>query len=347
MHLATIDCGTTNSRVYIVNERGEVKARAVRKVGVRDTALSGSTEKLKTGLREAYAEALAGAGLSVGAISLVVSSGMITSEIGLAELPHLWAPASLDALAGGITRLPQDDLFPGGPPVYFVRGVKNWYDEARSGLDDADRLDFMRGEETQVVGYLSLHETRLPLTFVVLSSHTKFISINREGAIAGSLTTVSGQVYEALMKETFLAKSVEGDPRRSKQGGDLDEGHYRSILDLARRFCDEGGFLRALLVTRFMDTLLSTTREERQVYVEAVLAAEDLKVLSRLPAMGFPAEAGFVLVGSPARVRLYELLLEMSGVVGPIRSVTDTTEVDSLSIAGSLLLLRRAGILRE
>lgn len=347
MHLATIDCGTTNSRVYIVNERGEVKARAVRKVGVRDTALTGSTEKLREGLREAYREALERAGLAVGEIALVVSSGMITSEIGLAELPHLWAPASLDALAQGITRVPQEDLFPGSPPVYFVRGIKNRYDEARTGLDEADRLDFMRGEETQVVGYLSLHETRLPVTFVVLSSHTKFISVNREGAIGGSLTTVSGQVYEALMKETFLAKSVEGDPRRSKQGEKLDEGHYRRILELARRFCDEGGFLRALLVTRFMDTLLSTTREERQAYVEAVLAAEDLKVLSRLPAMGFPADAGFVLVGSPGRVRLYQLLLEMAGVAEPISSVIDTSEVDALSIAGSLLLLRRAGILRE
>ena len=49
MYLATIDCGTTNSRIYIVNENAEILGKATKKVGVRDTAINGSNEVLKQG----------------------------------------------------------------------------------------------------------------------------------------------------------------------------------------------------------------------------------------------------------------------------------------------------------
>ena len=54
MSLATIDCGTTNSRVYIVDEIGTILGKASKKVGVRDTAISGSNATLKDGLTETF-----------------------------------------------------------------------------------------------------------------------------------------------------------------------------------------------------------------------------------------------------------------------------------------------------
>ena len=95
MYLATIDCGTTNSRVYIVNEEAEVIAKAAQEVGVRDTAIHGSNQRLKEGLKETFLAALAEAGLEREDVAFVLSSGMITSEIGLLEIPHLWAPTPI------------------------------------------------------------------------------------------------------------------------------------------------------------------------------------------------------------------------------------------------------------
>ena len=344
MYIATIDCGTTNSRVYIVDEEGTVRAKAARKVGVRNTAITGSSLELRQGLTEAFDEASAEAGLAPGEISLVVSSGMITSELGFAELPHLWAPVDLDAVAGGVTRWEDDGLFAGSPAVYLIRGIKNRYDAEAAGIDQADQLDFMRGEETQVLGYLGLHQVRLPTTFAILSSHTKFIPVDEQGRIRGSLTTVSGQVYEALLKETFLSKSLR--PANAHDTPQVPEGsEYRRIIELARRITGESGFLRALLVARFMDTLLTTNVEERKLYVEAVVASEDMRVLSRMSSMGFPTDTGFVLVGAAPRVHLYKQLLEMTGIRGGIETLSDPAEVDSLSIHGSLRILRRAAIL--
>ena len=52
MYYITIDCGTTNSRVYVVDEKGTVLAKATKKVGVRNTSMTGSNACLREGLME-------------------------------------------------------------------------------------------------------------------------------------------------------------------------------------------------------------------------------------------------------------------------------------------------------
>ena len=126
MYIATIDCGTTNSRVYIVNDKGKVIGKASKKVGVKDTATTGSTETLKTGLEAAYYAAIEQAGLESNDIAFIISSGMITSEIGLKELPHIWAPAGMQDLADNIIKVHDTSIFPIDKPVYFVRSNSNF-----------------------------------------------------------------------------------------------------------------------------------------------------------------------------------------------------------------------------
>jgi 2-dehydro-3-deoxygalactonokinase len=125
MVLATIDCGTTNSRVYIVESTGNVIAKAVRKVGVRDTAIHGDTSVLKEGLKETVLDALSQARLTLDKVAFAISSGMISSELGLLELPHLWAPVGLEDLAANLEEVRDPRVFPLDLPIYFIRGIKN------------------------------------------------------------------------------------------------------------------------------------------------------------------------------------------------------------------------------
>ena len=87
MYIATLDCGTTNTRLYIVDENANVLTRTSQKVGVRDTAISGSNQVLKDGIRDVFQRAVAEAGISPSDIRCILSSGMITSELGLVEIP--------------------------------------------------------------------------------------------------------------------------------------------------------------------------------------------------------------------------------------------------------------------
>ncbi|MFW6274600.1 MAG: 2-dehydro-3-deoxygalactonokinase [Spirochaetota bacterium] len=341
MYIATIDCGTTNSRVYIVNEAGNVLGKASKKVGVKDTAATGSTETLKSGLQQAYYTAVEQAGLQSEDIEFIISSGMITSEIGLRELPHLWAPAGMQALADNITKVHDTSIFPIDKPVYFVRGVKNRYDPKTTTKTEAHYLDFMRGEETQVAGILSSYSLNLPTTVIVLSSHMKCIPITAEEKIAGSLTTVSGQVYEAILKETFIGKSVRA------QDNFNDKTYFdNELVNFAYDITQSAGFLRALLLPRFYDTLLKTEWYERKLFVESVIAAEDSKALSQFSEMKFPTNSSYLFIGSEHRCNIYEYLFrEKLQIQTDIKKITTEDEISSLSIKGALFLAQKAGLL--
>ena len=47
MFIVTIDCGTTNSRLYLVNENGLIVSKICRKIGIGDVAISGNNKILK------------------------------------------------------------------------------------------------------------------------------------------------------------------------------------------------------------------------------------------------------------------------------------------------------------
>src|SRR5262249_30267781 len=98
--LICVDAGTTNTRVWLViGER--VVARAQAGVGVRDTAREGSSERLRGALRELINQIGDDARNEGVAQSpeCVIAAGMITSPLGLAEIPHVNAPAGLNDLA--------------------------------------------------------------------------------------------------------------------------------------------------------------------------------------------------------------------------------------------------------
>ena len=223
----------------------------------------------------------------------------------------------------------------------FVRGVKNRYKPETTTKTEAHYLDFMRGEETQVAGILNSYSLDLPTTVIVLSSHMKCIPITAEEKIAGSLTTVSGQVYEAILKETFIGKSVRAQD-------DFDDKSYfdTEMVNFAYDITQSAGFLRALLLPRFYDTLLSTKWYERKLFVEAVIAAEDSKALSQFSAMGFPTDSSFLFIGSEHRCNIYKYLFrEKLGIKTEIKKITTADEIGSLSIKGALFLAQKAGLL--
>jgi 2-dehydro-3-deoxygalactonokinase len=341
MYFATIDCGTTNSRVYIVNEKAEILGKAAKKVGVKDTAINGNNEVLKRELKNTFFTALDDANMKLSDIKFIISSGMITSEIGLLEIPHIWAPANINDLAKNIKKVQDTSIFPIDIPIYFIRGIKNKYDPQETTIKDVGRLDFMRGEETQIAGLFYIYDLGLPLTVVVLSSHTKFISIDEYKNVLGSITTVSGQVYEAIIKETFVGKSIRKDD-------DFDDEDYlnKEIINIAYECVKNTGFLRSLLIPRFMDTLLKTKWYDRKLFVESIIASESMKAMSQFESLNLPIETNYILIGPKRRSLIYKhLLREKIGIKKDILTINDVKDIDMLSIKGSIFLAKIAKLL--
>lgn len=343
MFYATIDCGTTNSRAYIVDEHGKVFGKATKMVGVKDTATSGSSKILEDGVREIVAEAAAQAGISTSRISMVLSSGMITSEIGLAELPHLSAPCGVMKLASNIERVKSLNIIDADVPVYFVRGVKNAFD-ARSAAATklVGELDFMRGEETQIAGILLRDDIQLPATVVILSSHTKFIPLSANEQIQGSLTTMSGQLYDAVVHHTFVGKSIQENEKIPAPADYFDE----TVVDHAMQWVGSVGLVRSLMFPRFLDVLLDTRWYERKLFLDAMIAAEDIKAIMQHEIFGGEFPTNFILVGSKGRSKLYSYILCKGRQGIQITNLSNTEQIDQLSILGVLDIARKAGIIR-
>jgi 2-dehydro-3-deoxygalactonokinase len=342
MYIVTIDCGTTNTRVYIVDENGHVVKRASKKIGVRDTAINGNNKALKEGLHDVLYQALNEAGIKESEIRCILSSGMITSELGLVEIPHLWAPCNIDALAENLTPYRDEAVFPSSIPFYFVRGIKNSFDPKTIRMEQVGTLDFMRGEEAQITGLLEDSEVKLPCVVIILSSHTKFIAVDEKRNILGSVTTLSGQLYEAILTETFVGKSVRNEDTFD------DSGYFNpDVVDNAYREIKQSGFLRGLMYVRFLDTLVHTPWYDRKLFAESLLAAEDMEALHQVKELTGLSSSSFILIGKTRRCLIYEHLLKQMTSADSLKVtiIDDDEKIDQLSIRGVISLAKKAKLL--
>jgi 2-dehydro-3-deoxygalactonokinase len=332
---AVIDCGTTNSRVYIIGPGDRIVSQRSAKVGVRDVAVAGSNQVLKDGLRQVLLEAAENVPVPPSQLEFAIASGMITSEVGLLELPHLTAPAGVDDLVTSACRVRDEKVFPLDIPVIFVRGVKNDAGRAPS-LQDLRGLDFMRGEEVQIVGLMSRLGPQLPVNIVFLTSHTKLIHVDGRGRIAGSITTISGQIYEAL-NQTVVASSLV---RRGPESAAVL--NPEELIEIAYEGVQAGGFLRTLLMPRFMQTLMVSSVEQRLLFVDAAIAADDMRAFDEFTRLGFPADVGCILIGHSARCEVYAALLRRKFGQGfRTQSISQPETISSLTVAGAIEIARR------
>jgi hypothetical protein len=143
----TIDGGTTNTRVNVVCDKTTV---ATKKLGIGSG--SKDTEALKNAIQAAIAALLSENHLLEADIECILASGMITSEYGLCDLPHVSLPANTEKLHNAMHKTVIEDV--SSIPFVFIRGVK------KEGTD-LDGVDVMRGEETELVGML---KTDMPMT---------------------------------------------------------------------------------------------------------------------------------------------------------------------------------------
>lgn len=336
--IAVIDCGTTNTRVYIMNEDGGIAGQSAEKVGVRDVAAAGTKQVLQDGIKKAFLRALDNAGVELRRIRFAIASGMITSEIGLIDLPHVIAPAGLDELAASVKTVKDKSVFPLDVPVVFVRGIRNAVREGGGlGLGQLRQMDFMRGEEVQIMGILADRAPTLPVNVVVLSSHTKLIHVNERGQITGSITTISGQFYEAL-QATSIGKSIRPTPAVEPAGG----YSLADIVDAAYESVTKAGFLRTMLMPRFMQVLISTNWAERQQFVDAAIAACDMEIFAEFGRLGFPNAVPYLLVGHKERCEIYDLLLKrLFGLGCKVDYIYDQAEIDRLTVSGAFAVANK------
>ncbi len=199
-----IDGGTTNLRVTLLSDERKPLDSIARDGGVRHTAVDGNNSYLKTTLAECIAQLLGRNGLEAGDVRRCIAYGMITSDMGLLEIPHVSAPASAQDLKNAMREQVFPEIAPF--PIAFIPGVRNF--AAPVDLENFGMMDMMRGEETEAIGLYDLLGLKEKAMLVLPGSHNKFVAMSEEGKIIGCMTSISGELLDAITHHTILADAV-------------------------------------------------------------------------------------------------------------------------------------------
>ncbi|WP_392560602.1 2-dehydro-3-deoxygalactonokinase [Orbus mooreae] len=283
MYIVTIDSGTTNTRVKLWGNN-VVIAQASDTVGVRDTAITGSKDKLSKAVKCCLMTVLDKAGISCYDNLIIVASGMITSNLGLCDIPHLLTPVSQQKLAAGMVKKILPDII--NHPIWFIPGVKN--DVSNINLDNCELMDIMRGEEVEVVGVLSLLNLYGSALIILPGSHSKFVKINDNNEIIGSATTLAGEFIDIITQQTILANSL------NHQFANLIEEEY---LLKGAKYCQKVGITRSCFSIRILDLFSQLTVNQKANFLLGIVLYSDLHAIKHSEALNCTQQTKIVICG--------------------------------------------------
>lgn len=270
MTILTIDGGTTNTRLYRM-EDGEI--RSVRKLsaGIRDTLQTDGKRRFFSAVADAIAELTA----EGQAPEAIVCSGMIGSETGLHNCPHVSAPISFTGLADAMVPVALPEI--SALPFWFIPGIKTFSALPASAadvpLDILAGMDIMRGEETELAGICARLGLTGARTFVLPGSHMKTVSLNDAGQITAFHTSLTGELLRAAAEHTILQASVgQAFPKTA------DPDQLRRGYRLAERY----GMAQALFKVRILDKSIGgLSPEQLYAFLLGILLQEDVSRLIR------------------------------------------------------------------
>lgn len=253
------DSGTTNTRVYLLKD-GVILDKNSVQIGSRDSALHNDNKVLVRELKRIFDELIHRHDLRDADIKTIYMSGMISSPNGLVEIDHLSTPVNRKKLSVGIVTYKEVEFF--NREIKIVPGIKTIGPDELPELDKVESINNMRGEEIEIVGIMNDAVVSLPAhTILILpGSHTQIAYLD-DGAITNILSTVTGELYHALLSETILSSSLTGqsegiDPEMVCRGYD-NLMHY--------------GFNRAIYIVRTLMLFTDATLIQRRSYLEGVL----------------------------------------------------------------------------
>jgi 2-dehydro-3-deoxygalactonokinase len=263
-----VDMGTTRTRVWLLQNR-VVVSQVADDFGVRNVASGESRQWLSSrlvNLLERVLQLAVSNGLTE-APTAILAAGMITSEQGLRVVPHVRAPADEDTLKANLSI----EHFAGyrGLPLIMVPGIRT---VGYLSADGTLQGDVLRGEETLCIGLLRAKRLGPATALFNLGSHWKWISIDEQNRIAGSRTTLTGEVIHAVQTQTLIASSVFRELPSHFDGAWLDKGFAAA---------EQEGIGRALFSIRLMDQAGEGSPEQRLSFLYGAAMQNELGSLLR------------------------------------------------------------------
>ncbi len=273
--LLAVDWGTTRVRAWVLSDGGDVLAEKTFEKGVSRLAAGEAEEVFRSQVRP-----------SLGAEALpAILCGMIGSDLGWRPAGYTSCPAGRDELSAALVR-----VLDGPSPVIIVPGVKG------PGLGGAD---VMRGEETQVLGWMALAGDSDGAARLLChpGTHAKWILV-KDRRIERFVTFMTGELYAVLSQHSIL-KTDAGEENPAA----FDAG--------VRAAGDGGGLAARLFGARARVVGAGEPARTTPSYLSGLLIGSEVAAAPGLLGLSGAPDVG--LVGDPALCRRYERVLQARG----------------------------------
>ena len=181
-----VDWGTTNLRAWVVGRDGHASPCSEFPLGIGKLEAGEAAQTFADTIRP-----------RMGARDLpAILCGMVGSNLGWTSVPYLDSPVDLRGLHERMFEIPGS-----GPPVWIVPGIRC---ERPDGGPDV-----MRGEETQVLGWMSLHRGRSKGEHLICQpgTHTKWVRL-RDGRLHSFVTSMTGELFDLLTRHSILKTDI-------------------------------------------------------------------------------------------------------------------------------------------
>jgi 2-dehydro-3-deoxygalactonokinase len=299
-YVITLDTGTTNTRVILWNSSRKIVATSQAKVGVRNTAIEGNNNRLKEAVKGCLESVLQEANLTYADVRIIIASGMITSNVGLVEIPHCVVPVSIAELAAAVKCISLPEVCP--LPITFIPGVKNSADSIN--LNNFEAMDIMRGEEVEAVAIIEHFSSNKDYLLVLPGSHMKFISVDEAGRITGCLTSISGELLSSITNHTIISDAVG---KRYVEGKDYD----RKMLLIGYETAQKSGIGRACFSARILNQFAIKDKRKIANYLLGVALQSDLIAIKNSDALKVNRRTNVIVAGKdPLRQAIADILIK-------------------------------------
>lgn len=292
--LLACDWGTTNLRTWMLDADGQVLAEREFPLGVSRLAPGEAAARFTSEVRPA-----------LDAVALpAILCGMVGSNLGWTLAPYVDCPVNLDDLASHLVQPT------GAADVRIIPGVRS------HGFNGQG--DVMRGEETQLFGWLAGAPGRRSGRHLIChpGTHAKWMVVE-DGRLTSFVTAMTGELFAVLGAHSVLRSDVLPDDLAAFDQGVVAAG--------------DGGALAARLFTaRARVVGQGAPAESTSSYLSGLLIGADVAATPGL--LGAGAFDSLVLLGDARLCGLYSRALKAHG------QVAETFDGESAAVAGLFAL---------
>lgn len=295
--LIGLDWGTSSLRVMLLDAAGRLIESHDSDRGIRraDGAFADICAEVIAPWRARYADLP------------LYTSGMITSRNGWIETPYLPLPADARALARALLRR----KLPDGGTIAFVPGLRD---------ESGPYPDVMRGEETEIIGYLAQSPSAdgdTPL-LILPGTHTKWVRI-AEGRIERFRTLLTGELYGTLRQHSILGALIPAPEEATPHGAPAPHDREAFARGIAMAGARGDNLLANLFSARSLVLCDRLAPEQIADYLSGLLIGSEVAQMRSLAqAHGEPDASACTIIGRGGLAARYAQACEAHGLTAHI-----------------------------